>query len=73
MFPVLDCKQDNWLRYPEGSIYNAYLNELTRDAPKLVALKHLIDSLGEDIYGRAEKLVIFTSSLVSSLIISLVR
>lgn len=72
MFSELDGKQDNWLQHPEESVYNAHLNELTRDAPKLIALKHLIDSLGEDIYERAEKLVISISSPVISLIIGLV-
>lgn len=72
MFPELDGKQDNWLQHSEECIYNAHLNELTRDAPKLIALKHLIDSLGEDVYERAEKLTISISSPVISLTIGLV-
>ena len=45
-------KEKNWLRYPENSIYQANLAKLTADAPKLQALKSLIDQLGTDIYRR---------------------
>ena len=47
---------------PLDSIYTKYIDKLTSNTPKLVKLKELIGLLGEDIYGRLEKLVIFTSS-----------
>ena len=43
-----------------------------KDTPKLLALKTLIGQLGEEIYGRTERLLIFTSSPVVSLIVALV-
>lgn len=46
--------------------------ELTGDAPKLLALKTLINHMGENIYGRPEKLLIFTSLPVVSRIVALV-
>lgn len=52
-YPELAGKEMNWLTKSEDSLYNVYLDGLTRDAPKLVALKDLIDSL-EDFYGRPE-------------------
>lgn len=50
----LKGKEANWLKEPEDSLYAAHLKELTKDAPKLVMLKQLIDQLGEDCYETAE-------------------
>lgn len=70
--PELAGKDTNWLNTPKDSLYAHYLDELTAGVPKLIALKQLIESLGEDVYGRPEKLVIFTSSPVVSHIVALV-
>lgn len=43
---------------------------MTGDAPRLLALKTLIDSMGEAVYGRSEKLLTFMSSPVVSMIIA---
>ena len=72
VFEELAGKEENWLAYPEDSIYAAHLDELTKDAPKLIALEQLINALGEDVCGRPEKLVIFTSSPIVSLVVTLV-
>ena len=71
-YPELANKEPTWLRHPRDILYQAHLTELTKDAPKLLALKTLIDRLGDDIYGRPERLLIFTSSPVVSLIVTLV-
>ena len=68
----LERKDDNWLRTPEHNLYNAHLESLTRDAPKLLVLKILIDQLGQDINGRPGKLVVFTSLPVVNIIVGLV-
>lgn len=68
----LEGKESNWVKYPEDSIYYTHLEYLSKVAPKLLALEGLIQSLGQDIYGRPEKLVIFTSSPVISFITCLV-
>ena len=57
---------------PLDSIYAKHIDKLTGDTPKLVKLKELIGLLGEDIYGRPEKLVIFTSSPVIAYILAVV-
>ncbi|KAL9136302.1 MAG: hypothetical protein Q9175_002491 [Cornicularia normoerica] len=57
----LEGKESNWVKYPEDSIYYTHLEYLSKLAPKLLALEGLIQSLGQNIYGRPEKLVIFTS------------
>ena len=54
------------------SIYTKYIYKLTANIPKLVKLKELIGLLGEDIYGRLEKLVIFTSSPIIIYILAVV-
>lgn len=72
VFSELEGKEEDWLKCPEDSLYQLHLDQLTKDAPKLLALKNIIDQLGEDIYGRPEKLVIFTSSPVVSMIVGLV-
>lgn len=54
------------------SLYAVHLKELTDDAPKLQGLKRLIDTLGEDVYGRPERLLILTIFPVVSLIVDLV-
>ena len=70
--PGYEGPQKDQTKYPELSIYIYYLEELTKDALKLIILKTFINKLGQDIYSRPEKLVIFTSSLVISLIVALV-
>lgn len=72
VYPELEGKEPNWLKKPEDSLYAAHLDELKNDAPKLVMLESLINQLGEDIYGRPERLAISTSSPVVSLIVYLV-
>ncbi|KAK3174529.1 hypothetical protein OEA41_001775 [Lepraria neglecta] len=62
----------NWAKMPLDSIYTKYIDELTSNIPKLVKLKELIGLLGEDIYGRLEKLVIFTSSPIIACILAVV-
>lgn len=71
-FPELAGLTQNWEQMPLHSIYAKHIDELTADAPKLVRLKELIGLLGEDIYGRPEKLVIFTSSPVIACILAVV-
>ena len=60
------------MKLPHDSIYQAHLAEWTTDAPKLQALRTILDQLGQDIYGRPEKLLMFTSSPTVSLIVALV-
>ena len=57
---------------PLDSIYTKYIYKLTANTPKLVKLKELISLLGEDIYRRPEKLVIFTSSPIIVYILAVV-
>ena len=57
---------------PLDSIYAKYIDKFTGNIPKLVKLKELIGLLGEDIYGRLEKLVIFTSSPIIVYILAVV-
>jgi hypothetical protein len=71
-FAELAGLTQNWAKMPLDRIYAKHIDELTADAPKLVALKELIDLLGEDIYGRPEKLVISTSSPVITCILAVV-
>ena len=71
-FAELAGLTQNWAKMPLDSIYAKRIDELTGDAPKLVKLKELIGLLGEDFYGRPEKLVIFTSSPVIACILAVV-
>ena len=68
VFPELEGKEEKWLKKSEDSLYQVHLDRLTHDALKPLALEKIIAQLGTDIYGRPEKLVIFTSSPVVSII-----
>ena len=48
------------------NLYALQLKAQTADASKMKALKSRIDQLGDDVYGRPEKLLIFTSLPVVS-------
>ena len=53
----------------EDSVYQVYLNDLTADAPILQVLRSSISVLWWDVYGILERLLMFTSSAVVSLIV----
>ena len=46
--PKWEGKDNNWLRTPEYNLYNAHLDSLPFDAPKLLTLKKISDQRGED-------------------------
>lgn len=72
MSPELARKEEQWLKKPEDNLYQLHLDNLTRDAPKLLTLEKIIDQSDIGIYVRPEKLVIFKSSPVASIIVGLV-
>ena len=68
-------KKPNWLKVPNDRLYAQHLvhlttillssySHLTRDALEIIQLKFLIDTLGEDLYGRLDSQITLASSPV---------
>ena len=68
-------KEPIWLKVPKDSLDAQYLvhlttillsshSHLTRDALEIIQLKFLIDTLGEDLYGRLDSQITLARSPV---------
>lgn len=61
-----------WMKDPHSSPYKRHLTRLTRDTPKLLVLADIVRRLKTDVDGRPEKLIVYASTPVVCLIVSLV-